>query len=133
MTVGQAMAKARKIAGLTLNELGSKSGYDPNYIQQIEKGRHVPGINMVIDLAEALEISIDEYVGHNEREAEIMPEKVLTHKEIEWAYTKWCEGYTQQQIAAALYVCEKTIRRAINGRPRIRPILKYEEKEGAEK
>ena len=55
--------------------------------------------------------------------------KALTHKEIEWAYQKWCEGYTQQQIADALFVCEKTIRRAINERPRIRPILKYEERD----
>ena len=45
--------------------------------------------------------------------------KALPHKEIEWAYQKWCEGYTQQQ----------TIRRAINERPRIRPNLKYEERE----
>lgn len=29
--------------------------------------------------------------------------KALTHKEIEWAYQKWCEGYTQQQIADALF------------------------------
>ena len=55
--------------------------------------------------------------------------KALTHKETERAYQKWCEGYTQQQIADALFVCEKTIRRAINERPRIRPILKYEERE----
>ena len=55
--------------------------------------------------------------------------KALAPKEIEWAYQKWCEGYTQQQIADALFVCEKTIRRAINERPRIRPILKYEERE----
>lgn len=53
--------------------------------------------------------------------------KALTPKQIEWAYQKWCEGYTQQQISDALFVCEKTIRRAINSRPRIRPILKYEE------
>lgn len=33
--------------------------------------------------------------------------KALTSKEIEWAYQKWCEGYTQQQIADALFVCEK--------------------------
>ena len=52
--------------------------------------------------------------------------KVLTAKQSEWAYEKWCEGYTQEQIADALFVCSKTIRRAIHGRPRIRPILKYE-------
>lgn len=45
----------------------------------------------------------------------------------EWAYTKWCEGYSLIQIAEAFGVCEKTIRRAIHGRPRIRPILIYRE------
>ena len=55
-----------------------------------------------------------------------MAEKILSFKEVEWAYEKYCEGYTQQQIADALYVCTKTVRRAINGRPKIRPILKYE-------
>ena len=49
----------------------------------------------------------------------------ITQKE--WAYTKWCEGYNLIQIAEALEVCEKTIRRAIHGRPRIRPILIYRE------
>lgn len=54
-------------------------------------------------------------------------ETLLTYKEKSWAYTKWCEGYTHQQIADALNVCPKTISRAINGKPRIRPILRYEE------
>jgi DNA-directed RNA polymerase specialized sigma24 family protein len=43
----------------------------------------------------------------------------------EWAYTKWCEGYTLQQIAEALNCSHRTIQRAIGGRPRIRPILIY--------
>lgn len=55
--------------------------------------------------------------------------KALNHEQIEWAYQKRCEGYTQQQIADALFVDERTIRRMINSRPRIRPILKYEERE----
>lgn len=54
-----------------------------------------------------------------------MPKAYLSHAQKEWAYTKWCEGYTLEQIADALYVCTKTVRRAIHGRPRIRPILKY--------
>jgi hypothetical protein len=53
----------------------------------------------------------------------------LSQKQKFWAYEKWCEGYTLMQIADALDVCEKTIRRAIHGRPRIRPILKYPEGE----
>lgn len=53
----------------------------------------------------------------------------LDKEQVRWAYTKWCEGYTLLQIADALNVCEKTIRRAINGKPRIRPILHYSKDE----
>ena len=53
--------------------------------------------------------------------------KALDLKKTEWAYRQWCLGYTQIQIADALFVCEKTIARALKNKPRIRPILKYEE------
>ena len=55
-------------------------------------------------------------------------QKVLSHKECEWAYQKWCEGYRRIDIAHALNVCEKTVQRALHGRPRIRPVLVYEDK-----
>lgn len=56
-----------------------------------------------------------------------MKQGSLTFKQKEWAYEKWCEGYTFYQIADALNVCTKTIYRAIGDRPRIRPVLVYQE------
>lgn len=50
---------------------------------------------------------------------------VISNIQKEWAYSKWCEGYTQQQIAEALNCSHRTIQHAIGGRPRIRPILIY--------
>lgn len=50
----------------------------------------------------------------------------LDKEQVRWAYTKWCEGYTQQQIADALYVCEKTVHRSLKNKPRIRQILVYD-------
>lgn len=52
---------------------------------------------------------------------------IMNWKKREWAYARWCEGYTQQQIADALNVSHKTIARALSGRPRIRPVLEYKE------
>ena len=52
---------------------------------------------------------------------------LFSNKEKKWAYDMWCLGYTQMQIADALHVCERTVRRALKGKPRIRPILKYEQ------
>lgn len=57
----------------------------------------------------------------------LVTECLLDSKEKEWAYQKWCEGYTLYQIADALNVCTKTISRAINGKDRIRPVLVYPE------
>lgn len=50
----------------------------------------------------------------------------LNDEQKKWAYDMWCIGYTQMQIADALYVCEMTVRRALKGKQRIRPQLKYE-------
>lgn len=58
-----------------------------------------------------------------------MANKALTRKQIYWAYEKWCLGYTLLQIAEALNVCERTVRRAIKDKERIRPILVYEGEE----
>lgn len=33
--------------------------------------------------------------------------EALTHRQKEWAYNKWCLGFTKKQIADALFVCEK--------------------------
>ena len=56
-----------------------------------------------------------------------MRTKILTWKEKEWAYDQWCEGKTQAQIAEALNVSLNTLRRALHGRPKIKPVLQYEE------
>ena len=46
-----------------------------------------------------------------------------------WAYEMWRIGYTQMQIADALFVCEKTINRILKGKPSIRPVLIYKERD----
>lgn len=51
---------------------------------------------------------------------------ILTEKQIEWAYKKWCEGYTQSEIAKALFVHKGTIQAKLCGRERVRPTLVYD-------
>lgn len=55
---------------------------------------------------------------------------ILGEEEKAWAYEKWCEGYTQQQIADALYVERRTLTNALKDKPRIRPKLVYTGKMG---
>ena len=56
-----------------------------------------------------------------------MNDKVLNNSKVSWAYSYWCLGCTLLQIAEALNVNEKTIRREFKqrGLVRIRPVLKY--------
>ena len=60
---------------------------------------------------------------------------ILSEDEITWAYEKWCEGYTQQQIADALYVERRTVAFALRDKPRkkpgVRPKLVYPGKRDA--
>lgn len=57
------------------------------------------------------------------------PKPILSEDEINWAYEKWCEGYTRKQIADALYVCCNTLDAALKGKPKkkngVRPKLVY--------
>lgn len=64
MTIGKAMRRARKRAKLTLEKLGEMSGYNFTTICQYELDRIVPSLITVTDLADALGLSIDEYIGH---------------------------------------------------------------------
>jgi transcriptional regulator len=51
---------------------------------------------------------------------------ILTEKQIEWAYKMWCLGYTQSEIAKALFVHKSTIQTKLCGRKRIKPTLVYD-------
>lgn len=51
---------------------------------------------------------------------------LLTPKQVEWAYEKWCQGYTHVEIAEAMSVSYKTISRALKGKVKVKPILEYD-------
>jgi transcriptional regulator with XRE-family HTH domain len=63
MTIGQHINKARLDKDLTLDELAEKSGIPKDTIVSWIYGSHMGSIDRIIDLADALEISLDELVG----------------------------------------------------------------------
>lgn len=67
MTRGEHMREARLKAGLTLRELGSISGVQFGTINRIETGRNNGSIQTIELLADALGLTIDEYIGHERR------------------------------------------------------------------
>ncbi len=68
MTIGEAMKNARQRAGLTQNKLAKISGIPVSCINGYEGDRFIPTVLKVEILADALGISIDEYIGHKVKE-----------------------------------------------------------------
>lgn len=75
MTIGESMRAARERAGLTCRQLSERSGVHAVTIGTQERDEHVPTLLNVIDLADSLGITIDEYIGHSVRELPPEPEK----------------------------------------------------------
>ena len=64
LTIGESIRRARKKKGISSRELSMKTGYDPTCVSKWENDKAVPKITSMIDIADALGISIDELVGH---------------------------------------------------------------------
>ena len=62
--IHEAMRKAREAQGLTRYELARRSGLLTRVIAKYELGENMAGCLNLIVLADALGISIDEYIGH---------------------------------------------------------------------
>jgi transcriptional regulator with XRE-family HTH domain len=65
MTVSDAARSARKRKGITREHLSKISGVPVAVISRIERGKTNPRLSSVELLADALGLSIDEYVGHS--------------------------------------------------------------------
>ncbi len=54
----------------------------------------------------------------------------LTLDQVDWAYSKWCQGYSVAEIAKALHVCDRTIWREFKdqGLKKVRKPLVYDGK-----
>lgn len=60
LSIGKRIRKYRKIKGLTQQELARIIDVDRSYIGHIEQGNKSPGLETVISIANALEITSDE-------------------------------------------------------------------------
>ena len=61
--IGLAFKAAREHAGLSRMSLSQKANLSPAYIGQVERGEFVPTIKACIQVADVLQISVDELCG----------------------------------------------------------------------
>jgi transcriptional regulator with XRE-family HTH domain len=63
-TIGDYMQEARTEAGYTRHQLADLAGIPLGSLRSYEAGAAFPGILNLIALADALNMSIDDYIGH---------------------------------------------------------------------
>ena len=68
LTTGEAMQRARLRSGLTQRELAKAAGIAHTSVHNYEQDHTSPSLYNVIELADVLGISIDEYIGHRIKE-----------------------------------------------------------------
>ncbi|MCJ8204571.1 helix-turn-helix transcriptional regulator [Pseudomonas sp. RGM2987] len=57
-SLGTAIRRYRKVAGLTQAELGEKTGFDPKTISRFETGAYIPSIEALCLLATVLQVQM---------------------------------------------------------------------------
>ena len=97
MKLNQAVIKAREKAGLTVRELAEKAGYDYMTLYHFERGERACKITTIIDFADVLGISIDEYIGRK-----------IPLPDIDKALNFFKDEIRRIELAATLNGCEMT-------------------------
>lgn len=70
LTIGQSIQKTRESKGVSIDKLVEMTGYEKRDLNNWEKDRRSPRLIAVIDIADALGVSIDELVGHEVKRKE---------------------------------------------------------------
>lgn len=63
ISFGQRLAKIRKAKGLTQTELGARIGATQRAMHHYEKKAEYPPVQKIVELAQALDMSVDELLG----------------------------------------------------------------------
>jgi transcriptional regulator with XRE-family HTH domain len=65
MNIARNLKRLRKERGYTQGELAKKINAHMGHISRIETGKYNPSVDILIKLAEALEVTLDSMVGQN--------------------------------------------------------------------
>jgi transcriptional regulator with XRE-family HTH domain len=69
-TWGAQLRQARLARGLKLGTIGRRLMMNPNYISRIERGKHLPGLRTLAQLAEEVGLRVALVATDNESEVE---------------------------------------------------------------
>lgn len=67
LTIGENMKKCRLAAGYSVTEFSELTGISEHSIRRYEADAVLPRLYNLIDLADVLQVSLDEYIGREVR------------------------------------------------------------------
>jgi transcriptional regulator with XRE-family HTH domain len=70
-TISALMKEFRLSHGWTQEELGHRSGYDPVYINMLERGRRNPSIRALVDICQAFGVQPSAFMAEVERRLQL--------------------------------------------------------------
>jgi transcriptional regulator with XRE-family HTH domain len=71
--IAAALTRARTRRNWTQEELGYRAGYDPIYINMLERGRRYPSIRAIFNLCEALGVTPSSLMEDIQRQIQFKP------------------------------------------------------------
>ena len=102
--LGRRVAEFRRRRKLTQAQLAEKAGVTTQFISQIETAKYRPGLQTLVDLAMALEVSIDDLLIGNQYEDEVAVEKAIQEMMDD------CSRYERTVLYESLAALKKILR-----------------------
>ena len=77
MELGKNIAALRALTGLKSKELAEIAGIKQSYISSIEKGRKIPTIQVLLNIAQALGVTVSELLGESRQQLSPCQRKLI--------------------------------------------------------
>ena len=81
ITIGENIARLRRLSNMTQSELAEKINYSDKSVSKWEQGNGIPDVRILLQLAELFNVSVDDLVREH-KEAPVMPKKTLLRRRI---------------------------------------------------
>ena len=98
--LGERVRRIREEKGLTLQDVASRTGFDPSYLSKIESGDHSPPLGVLIKLGKALDMKMGYFISGGETKAyTVVREAERQRVSRRAAADDKAYGYTYQSLA----------------------------------
>lgn len=106
--VGATVQAARKRLELTQEELAERIGRTPEGVSNIERGRNLPSLDTLVELARALEVPLAEFFGPALWREEISPDRARRLAELR----ELARSLDDERLALAVELVQVLARRS---------------------